>query len=740
MSRREALAQVAGTFYFLFYVDFSKVLQMYNASAVVSAPFDLSTSPNNSTSYNFRDFHLDVDVTNADIDAVFVQGDGLNAWVPSVPTSGQRARSIQASDTALLADLTFLGDAELARLATPEQAGTLVTFKAGLESGQTVNITDSAHASLSGGADFIINSTTITPFPPSAANTRWGYTCNVAFSDRLTCLPQRDISRKTITTPDCTDCTKATAILPSGMDENLSLTERIGGMIVYDSPVLAGYNCGLQLTAGPVNTSGADLTTIDHEPVHEAVFAGDRAYYLGTVGTFGDNRWSNGSETVYAGRVMDIRSAWSVEQGTDDWIVALGAGAPTLRADGSRIEYVSNGAGIDTASMKHEGTGPWSADADFDLYIADIDFSAVHNNVQFVWWVGANQQRSLQLIYSVGAWALTVAGTSTFNSSAPALSTATNYTLRWQHTPSGNVSRAKIWASSGAEPGGWAVTRATAGDSAADTDEFFQFFDNTTAAVTIHVGDLAFGGITYDDFNRTTTSPDVGGPTGGSGSLLRRRDMTDGSLEAAVSLLTAVYDVRATPNGQHLILIEGSNNDGPVERYSRTPTLEDSYALTNIYVDLADFNVDDAYNVYKMDVNGVLTRYGASSATPIWSVDLLALYGYRWPTRVVFGSAYGSGQTIIADSAKGTVKVCGYVGGATWTSGGSYGTVLTLARSDGSLLSQDNQVTTGGNAAAQTMAMALSGPCLWLAGAADGTDFESNTISGVNGWLMKVPY
>jgi hypothetical protein len=505
-------------------------------------------------------------------------------------------------------------------------------------------------------------------------------------------------------------------------------------MFVFDGSTLTRYDCSMNLSAS-ATPGGHDLDYIDHEPVYEAVLNGEAALYTGTVGPFGDDRWVNGSEVVHAARVMDIREAWSVEIGSDDWIVTLGTGLPLLECDGTDVVYTSNGVGVDTAEMKHVGPGPWS-DGSWDLLITDVEFSAAHNNVQFEWHVGANDERLCALIYSAGAWTLTVAGTSTSDTSNPALSTATNYSIRWQHTPS--VSRARIWASSGAEPGTWDVSRVSSGDTAADTDEFYQFFQNTTSAVVQKVSALTFDGVVYDSFNRTTSSPDVGAPDGGGAggtAQLRRRAMTDGSLEAAAFLRNATFDIRVTPNRQHLMVVLWDDDNGPFQRYSRTPATEGGeFSITGFATDLADFCVDDTYTVFKLTTTGVLTRYDVDGSF-LWTLDLNALYGYRWPTRVAFGSAYANGQTILVRD--GRLYVAGYIGGATWTSGGSQAVVLKMDPEFGELIETMVWQTSGGNAAAMALAMEFRGPCLWVGGCADGTAFEGQSISGVSGWIGK---
>lgn len=748
LSRREALAQVAGLLAAVFYVDFDKELQFYNADLNIPAAFDLDVdAPSAPDSYSFRDFNLDYDRTDADIDAVWVQGDGTNAWVPAEPTSGQRARSLQANDTKLLADLTFLGEVELERIGAVAQSGRLVTFRAGLLPGTTVNITDPAHADLSAGVDFIINSTTVTPFPPSAADYTWGYRCDVRFSDRLACIPRRDVSRQTQTVKDCTDCTRTVAILPSGMDENISLAEGRGHMFAFDGADLAKYDCSVTLVA-EATPGNHDLNYIDHEPVYEALMNGDAALYVGTVGAFGDDRWTI-SAAITAGKVMDIRKAWLVnftqalvtdtftrtttspELGTTDtgeaWkgpnnIADNDAGAvsggATIRADSANFEYVGGTDGEKTL----RGSGkPWDQGNACTLLLTDLRFTFGSNAdriCQFSYQLDAEDTYfSINQRASDGKFILEIqTDTDVQQSAAVTLTTATNYSVRWERVPSavGGYSRARIWASAGSEPSTWDVEAESGDESGAGswTDGFSIY---CATAYTVEISRLDI----------------IGGAT------LERRDMTDGTEEAEATLTRESYNLRPTPNRQHVFLDQGdwNNSDNAVlERYSRTPGLEDSVTMDGFYVDIQDWAVADDYTIYLLQGN-VLTRYD-SDGTELWDLDLNALYDYRWPSRASWGSATGIGQTVLAFAD--AVFVCGYEGPADWTDG-STGVIYKLDPEFGERLDRREFTTTGGNAGSQVIGMEMMGPCLWACGAADGTSFEGNTISGVNGWIAKMP-
>lgn len=267
-------------------------------------------------------------------------------------------------------------------------------------------------------------------------------------------------------------------------------------------------------------------------------------------------------------------------------------------------------------------------------------------------------------------------------------------------------------------------------DGSSWADDNSTFFTSNPVFAPDYIGGAGYGNGVW-----VVIGDDGGGNSyiaTGTSSELRVIDMTDGSTIAALGIPSATFDLRATPNGQHVFLLW--TND--FIRYSRTPTLEDSLTISGFATDLADWNVDDSYNIYKMTTDGNLTRYDAAGSS-VWTIDLNALYSYQWPSRAVFGSATGSGQTMLVMSSR--VYVCGYIGGADWQSGGSEGVVLTMDRADGSLFNDRRFTTTGGNAGAQTIAMSFMGPCLWCAGAADGTDFEGQTISGVAGWIAKMP-
>ena len=730
----------------VFYVDFDKELQFYQFDTVIAAPFDLVTPASPTTSYPYRAFRLDKDATDQADQVVAGNSDGMYVIRTRVgaPIASLRKQRAIVTDFTTNADLEAAGDAELERIGLPQQQGELVCWQPGLFSGMTVHITNPTHSI---DDDFVISSVSIRPMDlnPENIGDEGGHAeFTIGFADRLLCIPQRDNSKPAIVPPaDCTDCTRTVALLPSGMDENLSLAEGRSHMFVYDAPTLAAYNCAVQLTAGPTTTSGADLPIIDHEPVYEALFAGDRAYYVGTVGPFGDNRWSNGSD-VWAGAVMDIRRAWAVAAVASPWVVDTHS-APagyTIEADGTRLHYVTDNVAVAFIAISHASPGDWTSD--FTMLVDFvIDQATVTQDIYFqLGDESTSLAPSCLIAAGAGQYLVTVSGTSTGDSADPGTifdNAGITWRLKWEHTY-GGTSRAKVWDTAGAEPGAWLVSRDASGDDAPVTDRFFMVFDTQEGDATeAWLEDLKFNASTYDNFNRTTTSPDIGAPSSLAGGTyqLETRAMTDGSLVTSTALTGYSYDVRATPNGQHLFVGLYDSQDGPLQRYDRSAVQEGGdITITSFYNDLQDFNVDDAYNVYAIKAN-VLYRYNAAGAE-VWNVDLNAVYGYQWPTRTVFsGYVFGTGQTVIVEGSN--VKVCGYIGGADWQTGGSYGVVLTLSRADGALISMTAQEPAGGAAAAQTIAMAYMGPCLWLAGAVDADTFEGLSPGGLAGWLMKLP-
>lgn len=146
----------------------------------------------------------------------------------------------------------------------------------------------------------------------------------------------------------------------------------------------------------------------------------------------------------------------------------------------------------DTAAwIDRPGPGPWGTDgtSDFDLQIPIQVTDWVGDGAYFYVGLGSTFSSiaagfERQMGASSG-WQVWVYGTATdaFGVEAGDLDSSAEYQLRWQHLPSLNTSRVKLWKTSDAEPGTWHATRDPSGDSAADTDELDLQFGSVTAVL-----------------------------------------------------------------------------------------------------------------------------------------------------------------------------------------------------------------------------------------------------------------
>lgn len=236
----------------------------------------------------------------------------------------------------------------------------------------------------------------------------------------------------------------------------------------------------------------------------------------------------------------------------------------------------------------------------------------------------------------------------------------------------------------------------------------------------------------------------AGGDTADAGPLivgslpyvLQYRSELDGDLISSVSISAQATQMRRTPSGQHVFIGQGT---GTLERYDRALTLEDTVTVTGFFP-CDDWNVDDAYWLFRIDGN-VLKGYDETGSEQ-WSKDLNALRGYRFPSRALSG---GTGQQVFTGRTSGNgaaaddyLRVVGYIGDVDWTTAGTEACLIIVRRSDGRIEAV-KRYGGGASDAAQAIAVDRFGDCLYLVGAATGTSFEDETISGLSGWLMRVP-
>lgn len=148
---RQALEDIATIAGATFYVDFDKNLHWFSSESN-AAPFNLSDTPNGTTTFAYREFSYPEDSV-ALVNSVLVIGanasDGsgaLKVWredATSIATYGRRRGVIQDPNVTSTDQANAVGDAYLAENAYPQVQGSLVTYKSGLRAGMTVQITNS---------------------------------------------------------------------------------------------------------------------------------------------------------------------------------------------------------------------------------------------------------------------------------------------------------------------------------------------------------------------------------------------------------------------------------------------------------------------------------------------------------------------------------------------------------------------------------------------------------------------
>jgi hypothetical protein len=143
MNLYEALEEAAKWLGVDFYVDTNRAVHWFTAESS-TPPFALSDTPNNTTTFGYRNLKLSDDSTDL-INAVWVVGDGIAGFrtdAASIATYGRREGTLRDSNVTTQAQLDAAGDAFLDKYAYPEGPITLTCFRAGLRAGQTVQLTN----------------------------------------------------------------------------------------------------------------------------------------------------------------------------------------------------------------------------------------------------------------------------------------------------------------------------------------------------------------------------------------------------------------------------------------------------------------------------------------------------------------------------------------------------------------------------------------------------------------------
>lgn len=718
MSKQAALAQVAAVAGAVYYVNADKDLQFYLADTVIAAPFELSTPASPPTSYPYRGFRRVKDVTDR-ADEVVAYNSDLTQFVVrtrvGAPSASLRKRTALATDLVSDTDLAAAADIELERIGTPQQMASLVCWQPGLASGQTVHITNPTHSI---DDDFVISevrATYLDTNPQEVGGAGGDAEFTISVSDRLLCIPQITQARSGASTPDCNDTSPFLLALPTDMTSNLSMARGQAGMHIYAPGVdhLVAVSCAGQLVRENDAVASGFVQYLRHEPsIYTGLLLGDRVLYLDpTLGAYGDVRWAL-NYNVEAADVMDVRKAWLALNLPGGWIVTRDTGAePDISCDGDDLLFSATSA--ETWIELHSPSGgPWAGGADFDMLVSGFMFSAFCDAVlSFALGdagsdapkVAINISRSPDEVY------ITVDGKVTFQTSADlGLAINTRYNFRWQHKPSLGYSRARLWLASGSEPGTWNATRDPSADDPASSTDLVVFIQNNDAgaAIAIRAGNLSFDGTTYDNFARTTTSPDMGGPSGdASTTALQSRSLVDGSLVDSDGLDNGYsHTIRRTPNGQH-VFVEGEGTT--LFRYSKGCVLEDTITIADWGDGWDDWNVANDYTIYRLK-DGHLFAY-ATDGSLIYDFDLQTDYDYYFAS-----NAQGYGQQLVT-AADGYIRAAGQKGSNPATSKGQ---VLTIDRLSGTVI---NEHLFEGSASAdggggQVIALAQHGVGWWACG------------------------
>ena len=710
LSKREALQHMAGLVGAVFYVNFDKALKFYSADATIAADFGLATPASPPTSYEYRNFTLDEDTTDR-ADDIFVEGTDISTWRPSDTPSGGKQRALVDTNIADLGTAQQAGDIELARIGTAQISGALEMFQPGLESGQTVHIVNPTHSL---DDDYIISSTSISCI---STNDEALTIIGVQFADRLLCRPQPDFSRDNSATDgngggDTGTCGRATALLTDGVDADLWLESGGGEQIfVGDGDKVAKYKLDLGTKIWEVSETGS-VPYGSHQPgTYVPINFGDKAYRRDN----GVERWSLDISAI-AAQVQDRKKFWVTsgaggsvlpELGYGDFSVDFGPVASpvivwrgyvtSVPGSGYPLDVTVTGGGRHqvycgaTTNFPYNGVG-YGMIMVTDASWTDSGTPPTEADVAALW----DPATSFALPY------MFVGGSDSWPFGAHDVATGSGYP-KWA-----DVTHQAPPTFTSFTSGQWIVLYVAA--------------ERINYAGAGHPGAIGTTGARFD----FTVAGTLGlmSESHGTTPVLQVRDSIDGSLDDSATLASSGLELRRSWSGQFVMCRQGTDT---IERYDRTPALSDTVTITDFFP-ADDWAVDDAYNLYQLSSN-VLTKFD-SGGTQVWQKDLNSLYGYRFPSRV----SAGNGNQIIVDEF---IFVAGYTGSSDWTSDGE-ACLLILAKNDGTLKVQRAYGGAGGSDVSQAEAVHHHADgCLYLAGAANGTLFEDQTISGLSGWLLR---
>jgi hypothetical protein len=655
-------------------------------------------------------------------------------------------------------------------------------------------------------------------------------------------------------------CGRSVALLPSGMDSELSL-ESGGGEQIYahdpDAELLAKYNLDLSTRVWSVTASGG-VPYVTHQPgTWVPANFGDKAYRRDT----GAEEWDiTGSITAIAAQTQDVRHFWVTSGGAASWS--------------------SENANISTAHLNDiatDGAGNWGAVGSSGYLSYSTDDGATWTGTQVFstntmrgiaygngYWVAVGTTNTAYRLYTAtslsGSWtSRTISG---LNANADDSLTSVAYgNSIWVAVGDGHAPGVYAIATTGSDPTtGWTARTVTDAAGHTQADPTFgpdmdvaygngrfvvvggdDIATSTNGTTWTNYGEIANGGgddggvlssmvsVTYgagvwlvsgssnstvvsgnpvtgvmynddvtdmfgwtginpfsgsapydieygdqfmaivgdgtifasatgtsgwanDDSSFFTATPffpfeftggiaygdgvwAAGGDTADAGPLIVRtggpvlqvRDSEDGSLITETSLSSEGTSMRRSASGQFAMVQQGSNT---LLRFNRSAVLQDTVTITGFFdPNNKDWAVDDAYYVYKLGSN-TLVRYDPSGVQ-LWSANLNSRHDYRFPSLVTTGNG---NQVVVTDF----VRVVGYIGEADWDDDPSEAVLLTIAKTTG-----DTKIIQrfGGDADDSAQAEAVhhhASGCVYIAGAAVGTEFEGESLSGTRGWILRV--
>jgi hypothetical protein len=134
---RQCLSQICTRTGGRFYVDFDKKLHYFSAESNASS-WNLSTSPNFSTTYPFGDYDKTEDASEL-VDHVYVVGQGVEGWVGS----GDREAIVFDNRITTNQGVTDRGTQIIARHGSAKAIYKLIQWKDGLRAGMSIEVTNS---------------------------------------------------------------------------------------------------------------------------------------------------------------------------------------------------------------------------------------------------------------------------------------------------------------------------------------------------------------------------------------------------------------------------------------------------------------------------------------------------------------------------------------------------------------------------------------------------------------------